>query len=172
LRIKGQAAVLTDAKTGECVGYDFRVTTDCENSIGDCDGSPEELFGTAWRPEVTDQPERATEWPDGVYMIGRKKGNDLGGGFEEDSGSEVVNTGWWLAPVEMPLFDGRHVPNPVVAFPESGVQVPAAIKLDRGVVAIAIFFRKHAAGDRTRFVRKLVPFIEDRIRDPKPMRRE
>lgn len=105
-------------------------------------------------------------------MTGIKNGNDRGGGFEEDSGSEVVNTGWWLAPVEMPLFDGRHAPNPVAAFPESGVQVPAAIKLDRGVVAIAIFFRKHAAGDRTIFARKLVPFIEDRIRDPKPMRRE
>ena len=88
-------------------------------------------------------------------MTGREKGNDRGGGFEEDSGSEVVNTGWWLAPVEMPLFDGRHVPstvpNPVPAFPGSGVQVSAAIKLDRGVVAIAIFFRKHAAGETERY---------------------
>lgn len=66
LGIKGRVAVLTDARAGECVGYDSRVATDCENSIVDCDGSPEKLFGTAWRPEVTGQPERATEWPGGV----------------------------------------------------------------------------------------------------------
>ena len=43
---KGQAAVLTEAETGECIGYDT-VATNCGNA-----GFPKELFGTAWRPAV------------------------------------------------------------------------------------------------------------------------
>jgi hypothetical protein len=105
-------------------------------------------------------------------MIGRRVGNDFGGNFEESSGSEADNSGWWLTAVEVPLFEGRHVTNPVADFPGSGVQVPVATKLDRGVVAFAILFGKHAARDKKIFVRKLVPFIEDRIRGSEPMGRE
>ena len=86
-------------------------------------------------------------------------GNDFGGNFEENSGSKVDNSGWWLTAVEVPLFEERHVTNPV------------ATKLDRGVVAFAMLFRKHATKDKKIFVRKLAPFIEDRIRGSEPMRR-
>jgi hypothetical protein len=141
--IKGQqAAVLGEAETGDRVGYEFTVATNCGDAKGDGDGFLEVLFGTAWRPEVIGQPERATGWPDGVRVTGRRMGNDFGGGFEEDSGSDADNTGWRPTPVEEPLFEGRRVANPVVGFPGSGVQVPAAaIGLDGGVIAFAIFYR-------------------------------
>jgi hypothetical protein len=66
LGTKGHASVLTKGETGECVGYGLTLATNCENPRGDCDGFPEELFGAAWRSEVTGQLERASGWPDGV----------------------------------------------------------------------------------------------------------
>jgi hypothetical protein len=136
LGIKGLAAVSSEAETRERVGCEFTVVTGCGNMKKDGDGFPSELFGVAWRPEVTGQPERATGLPDGVRVIGREMGTDVGGGFEEDPGSEADNTGWWPTPAEVPLFERRH------GFPGSGVQVPAATtELAGGVVAFAIFYR-------------------------------
>jgi hypothetical protein len=94
-------------------------------------------------------------------------GNDVGG-FEEPSGAEADNMGWWLTPVEVPLFEGRQVADPVVGLPGSRVQVPAATEPDE----FAISIKKRAARDSEVFVRKLVPIIDRRQNPGKPMRRE
>lgn len=92
-------------------------------------------------------------------MTGKRTDNDVvGGGFENASGgTEADNTGWWLTPVEEPLFEGRRVTDPVVGFPGTGVQVPAAI----GLEGLAISIKKRAATRENEiFVRKLVPIID------------
>jgi hypothetical protein len=77
--------------------------------------------------------------------------------------SGTNNTGWpWLGPVETSLFEDRHVTNPVVDFPWSGVQVPAAIELDRVMVGFAICQINARVGTRQK--KGLVSF--DRRRDP------